>query len=133
VVDHQEVETDEDWAVVVDHQRQEDTQQMDVEEDADVVVAAAVGDVAAVVGNAAVVGDPGAVVVEDPGAVVGLGYKREVVDHLRLEVAVHESHLVVAADLLHLEREVEALSYVAVEVHHVPSVEVHHRLLEEVE
>jgi hypothetical protein len=133
VVDHQEVETDEDWAVEADHQRQEDTQRMGVEEDADVVVAAVVGDVAAVVGNAAVVGDHGAVVVEDLGAVVGLVHKKEAVGHLRLEAAVHESHLVVAADLLHPERAVEALSYVAVEVHPVPSVEVHHRLPEEVE
>jgi hypothetical protein len=127
-VDHREVETDEDWAVEVDHQRREDTQRMGVEDAAD-VAAAAVGDVAVVVENAAVVEDPGAVVVEDPGAVVGLVHKREAVDHPLLQVAVHESHLV---DLLHPEKAAEALSSVAVEVHHVPSVEVHLRLPEEV-
>jgi hypothetical protein len=133
-VDHQEVETDADWAVEADHLRQEDIQQKDGEED---VVAAAAGSadiVAAAVGNAAAVEDPGAVVVEDPGAVVGLGYKREVVVHPLLQAAVHESHQVVAADLLHPEMAVEALSYVALD--HLalfPSVEVHHHLREEVE
>jgi hypothetical protein len=115
VADHQEVETGEDWAVEADHQGQEDTQRVGVEDAVEIV--------AVVAGNAAVA--------EDPGAVVGLVHKREV--HLRLEAAVHESHLVVAADLLHPERTAEALSYVAVEVHLFPSVEVHHRLPEEVE
>lgn len=129
-VDHQEVETDGDWAVEADHQRQEDTHRMSVEGAAADVVVAAAGYIVAVVGNAAVV--------EDLGAVVGLVHKREVVDHLRLEAAVHESHLVVAADLLHLERAVEALPYVVVEAHHLPvlifpSVEVHHRHQEEAE
>jgi hypothetical protein len=118
VVDHQEVETDEDWAVEADHQRREDTQRMGVE---DAAVVGTVGDIAVV----AVAGD--AVVGEDHGAVVGLVHKREAVDHLRWEVAVHESHLVVAADLLHLERAAGALPYVAVDrpVLIFPSVEVH--------
>jgi hypothetical protein len=119
-VDHQEVETDEDWAVEADHQRREDTQPMGVEDAAAAVVA-----VAGTVGDAAVAAD--AVVVEDRGAVVDLLHKREAVDHLRWEVAVHESHLVVAADLLHLERAAGALPYVAVDrpVLIFPSVEVH--------
>jgi hypothetical protein len=136
VVDHQEAETDADWAVEVDHQlgqEEEDTQRLGAVEDADVVVAAA-GDVAVVVavGDAVAVEDHGAVAAEDPGAVVGLGYKREAADHL-LQVAVHEIHLVVAADPLHPEMAAEALSYVAAEVHLFPSVEVHHHLPAEVE
>jgi hypothetical protein len=72
VVDHQEAETDEDWAVGVDRQGQagqEDTQRMGVVEDAAGDVAA-VGDVVAVDAVVAAVGN--AVVVEDHGAVVGL-------------------------------------------------------------
>jgi hypothetical protein len=117
VVDLQEAETDADWAVEADHQlgQEEDTQRMGVEEDAFVV-----DDVAAVVAADAFVAVGDAVVVEDHGAAVGLVHKREVVDrHLHWEVAVlHESHLVVAADLLHLERVVEDrhLPYYAVAV-----------------